>query len=136
MIPHNELTKWVEEMANICQPNRIYWVDGSDQENEHFLTELVNQKKALKLNPEKKPGSYAFFSDPSDVARVEERTFIASVLKEDAGPTNNWRDPVELKQTMLNHFKDSMRGRTMYVIPFMMGPFGSPLSKLEFQLHR
>ena len=134
MLPHSELTKWVEQMAKLCEPDRVYWVDGSDQENESFFEELVEQKKALKLNPEKKPGSYAFFSDPSDVARVEERTFIASVLKEDAGPTNNWRDPVELKQTMLGHFKGCMRGRTMYVIPFMMGPFGSPLSKIGIQL--
>lgn len=134
MIPHHELTKWVGKMAKLCQPDQIYWVDGSDHENESFFNELVSQKKALKLNPDKKPGSYAFFSDPSDVARVEERTFIASVLKEDAGPTNNWRDPVELKETMLKHFEGCMRGRTMYVIPFMMGPFGSPLSKIGIQL--
>ncbi|MEF3692742.1 MAG: phosphoenolpyruvate carboxykinase (GTP) [Acholeplasmataceae bacterium] len=134
MLPHNELTKWVEKMAKLCKPDRVYWLDGSDQENEGFFNELVSQNKTLKLNPEKKPESYAFFSDPSDVARVEERTFIASVLKEDAGPTNNWRDPVELKETMLKHFEGCMRGRTMYVIPFMMGPFGSPLSKIGIQL--
>jgi len=134
MLPHNELTKWVEKMAKLCKPDHVYWVDGSNQENESFFNELVSQHKALKLNPKKKPGSYAFFSDPSDVARVEERTFIASVLKEDAGPTNNWRDPVELKETMLKHFEGCMRGRTMYVIPFMMGPFGSPLSKIGIQL--
>ena len=134
MLPHHELLKWVNDMAKLCQPDRIHWVDGSDQENEDFLNELVSQNKALKLNPEKKPNSYAFFSDPMDVARVEERTFIASPKEEDAGPTNNWRDPVELKETMLKHYKGCMRGRTMYVIPFMMGPFGSPLSKIGIEL--
>ena len=134
MIKYEHLEKWVTEMAEITQPDAIYWVDGSEAENDFFMQQMVDQKKTLKLNQEKRPGCYAFFSDPSDVARVEERTFIASILEENAGPTNNWRDPKELKETMLHHFKGSMKGRTMYVIPFMMGPFGSALSKIGVQL--
>ncbi len=134
MKTYKELQGWVDEMAALCQPDRIVWCVGSDEENERFMSELVSTKKALKLNPEKRPGSYAFFSDPSDVARVENRTFIASQLEEDAGPTNNWRDPEVLKETMTELFRGSMKGRTMYVIPYMMGPFGSPLSKIGIQL--
>ncbi|MBU1093877.1 MAG: phosphoenolpyruvate carboxykinase (GTP) [Firmicutes bacterium] len=129
-----ELKPWVEEMAVLCQPDHIHWCDGSDEENEGFLKILVKEKKAIQLNEEKRPGSYAFFSDPSDVARVENRTFIASKKQSDAGPTNNWRDPDELKETMTKLFHGSMKGRTMYVMPFMMGPKGSPLSKIGIQL--
>ena len=134
MIAYQDLNKWVDQMAEMCQPDRLYWCNGSDEENEQFVQELVDQKKAIKLNPLKKPGSYAFFSDPSDVARVENRTFIASAHESDAGPTNHWRDPKELKETMSSLFKGSMKGRTMYIIPFMMGPYGSPLSKIGIQL--
>ena len=134
MISIGGLQKWVDEMVVLCQPDQIHWCDGSIEENELFLTELVRSKKAIKLNSEKRPESYAFFSDPSDVARVENRTFIASESEEDAGPTNNWKNPIELKVTMKELFKGSMKGRTMYVIPFMMGPFGSPLSKIGIQL--
>lgn len=134
MKTYEELQIWVGQMADLCQPDQIHWCDGSEEENEQFFKELVETKKALKLNEKKRPGSYAFFSDPSDVARVENRTFIASLLEEDAGPTNNWRNPEELKETMTELFRGSMKGRTMYVIPFMMGPFGSPLSKIGIQL--
>jgi len=134
MVSYQDLHKWVDQMAELCQPDRIYYCDGSEDEYERFMKEMVDSKKALKLNPDKRPGSYAFFSDPSDVARVENRTFIASRHESDAGPTNNWRDPIELKETMTGLFKGSMKGRTMYVIPFMMGPFGSPLSKIGIQL--
>ena len=134
MISFQDLDKWVDQMAEMCQPERIVWCDGSDEENERFMQELVAQKKAIKLNPLKKPGSYAFFSDPSDVARVENRTFIASHHESDAGPTNHWRDPKELKDTMKLLYQGSMNGRTMYVIPFIMGPCGSPLSKVGIQL--
>lgn len=134
MVSYQDLKQWVDQMADLCQPDRIYYCDGSEEEYERFMDEMVSSGKAIKLNPLKRPGSYAFFSDPSDVARVENRTFIASKHESDAGPTNHWRDPIELKETMTHLFKGSMKGRTMYVIPFMMGPFGSPLSKVGIQL--
>ncbi len=134
MKSYTELHAWVKEMAVLCSPDKIYWCDGSQEENDLMMAELTQSGKAVALNPEKRPGSYAFFSDPSDVARVEDRTFIASVHQSDAGPTNNWVEPGELKTTMLSLYKGSMKGRTMYVIPFMMGPFGSPLSKIGIEL--
>src|SRR3989339_1352610 len=134
MISYDKLYAWVDEIAALLQPDEIYWCDGSEEEYHKMMDQMVEQKKAIALNPLKRPGSYAFFSDPSDVARVEDRTFIASVHKDDAGPTNNWIDPKELKETMTKLYKGSMKGRTMYVIPFMMGPFGSPLSKVGIEL--
>jgi phosphoenolpyruvate carboxykinase (GTP) len=134
MKSYTELHAWVKEMAVLCSPDKIYWCDGSQEENDFMMAELTKSGKAVALNPEKRPGSYAFFSDPSDVARVEDRTFISSVHPSDAGPTNNWIEPGELKTTMLALYKGSMKGRTMYVIPFMMGPFGSPLSKIGIEL--
>ena len=134
MISYDKLYTWVDEMAALLQPDEIYWCDGSEQEYQKMMDQMVEQKKAIALNPIKRPGSYAFFSDPSDVARVEDRTFIASVHKNDAGPTNNWIDPKELKDTMTELYRGSMKGRTMYVVPFMMGPFGSPLSKVGIEL--
>lgn len=134
MISYDKLNDWVKEMADLCEPDDIYWCNGSDEEYQRMMEDLVEQKKAIKLNPMKRPGSYAFFSDPSDVARVENRTFIASVDSRDAGPTNNWIDPKQLKKTMISLYKGSMKGRTMYVVPYMMGPFGSPLSKVGIEL--
>ncbi len=125
---------WVHEMAMLCKPDHIHWVDGSKAENDRFLDQIIKEHKAIKLNPQLRPDSYAFFSDPMDVARVEERTFIASKNETDAGPTNHWRNPVELKAEMKHLYRGSMRGRTMYIIPFMMGPFGSPLSKNGIQI--
>jgi phosphoenolpyruvate carboxykinase (GTP) len=134
MIKEKHLITWVNKMAKLCEPNKIHWCDGSDEENRLFINQLVESKKARPLNEKKRPNSYAFFSDPSDVARVENRTFIASRRKSDAGPTNNWVKPSELKKTMKALYQGSMRGRTMYVIPFMMGPFGSKFSKIGIQL--
>lgn len=129
---NKKLDAWVKEMAALCKPDRIYWCDGSEEENNRLLKEMVDSGAATELP--KRPGSYLFRSDPSDVARVEGRTYIASKTQEDAGPTNNWIDPVELKKTMTALYDGCMKGRTMYVIPFSMGPVGSPASKIGVEL--
>ncbi len=134
MTKNQKLLDWVKEMADMCQPDKIYWCDGSEEENTRLLKEMVDSSMATPLNPEKRPGCYLFRSDPSDVARVEDRTFIASKTQEDAGPTNNWIDPAELKATMKELYTGCMKGRTMYVIPFSMGPIGSPISKIGVEL--
>jgi phosphoenolpyruvate carboxykinase (GTP) len=132
MTENKKLQDWVKEMADMCQPDAIYWCDGSEEENERLLKLMVDTGMAIPLK--KRPGSYLFRSHPSDVARVEDRTFIASKTKEEAGPTNNWIDPEELKATMKELYKGCMKGRTMYVIPFSMGPIGSPISKIGVEL--
>ncbi|MFN8098931.1 MAG: phosphoenolpyruvate carboxykinase (GTP) [Dermatophilaceae bacterium] len=115
------LQAWVDEVAALCTPDRVVWITGTDEEIEQLNQDLVTSGTFVKLDDEKKPNSYWCASDPSDVARVEDRTYIASVKEEDAGPTNNWIDPVELKATMTDLYRGCMKGRTMYVIPFVMG---------------
>ena len=134
MTNNKKLLAWIKEVQDMCEPDQIYWCDGSQEENDRLLAEMVASGAAIALNPEKRPGCFLFRSDPSDVARVENRTFIASVKKEDAGPTNNWVDPVELKKTMSALYKGCMHGRTMYIIPFSMGPIGSPISKIGVEI--
>ena len=131
---HKMLNAWVEEIAQLCKPDDVYLCNGSQEEYDALLKSMVDAGMAVKLNEEKRPGCYLFRSHPSDVARVENRTFIASVKEEDAGPTNNWIDPVELKAQMTKLYDGCMKGRTMYVIPFSMGPIGSPISKIGVEI--
>ena len=129
-----ELAAWVEEIRTLTQADSVHWVDGSRAENDWLLRNLVDEGKLIKLNPEWRPGSYLARSHPSDVARTEGRTFIASEREEDAGPTNNWAPPAEMHQKMDEIFEGSMRGRTMYVVPFSMGRVGGPLSHIGVQI--
>jgi len=131
-VRNKKLENWVKEVAAMCRPDNIYWCDGSKQEYDRLMSGMLQTGSAIPLK--NRPNSFLFRSDPSDVARVEDRTYISTPRQIEAGPTNNWIDPAELKTTLKGLYKGSMQGRTLYVIPFSMGPIGSPIAKIGVEI--
>src|ERR1700678_756384 len=131
---HAGAQAWVAEMAQLCQPDQLYWCDGSEEEKEKLTQQALEAGILIKLNQQKLPGCYLHRSNPNDVARVEHLTFICTKKKEDAGPLNNWMDPKEAYPKLSALYKGSMKGRTMYIIPYIMGPAGSKFSKIGVEI--
>src|SRR5436305_11644286 len=125
---------WVQEIAALTEPENIFWCDGSDREHEFLIAESLNQNVLIKLNQKKVPRSYLHRSNPNDVARVEQFTFVCTPTKDEAGPTNNWSEPAETYAKLRGLLKGAMRGRTLFVIPYIMGPADSPLTKIGFEI--